>query len=84
MSITLKNYVDTRGVNQVAALCRVTTATVYNWLAHTTPPQPLKAHLMIQDSMCMLTYDSIYSAYMAANHDLILEHNKRNFNDLDL
>lgn len=77
--VTLKQYVETRGVHKVAALCRVTTQTVYNWVNFTTYPDPFLAYLMISDSMAMLTYESIYKNYVMANFGEISKHKVKDF-----
>lgn len=72
--ISIAQYIDARGVHTVSALCRVTPQTVYNWRAKTNAPKPLYAHLMIEDSMHMLSYDSIYSEYIMQNFQQVSEH----------
>ncbi len=77
--VTLKQYIDTRGVGAVAALCRVTNATVYGWAKSKYAPNPLHAHLMIDDSMGMLSYNSIYTTYILENFELVTTHRAKNF-----
>jgi len=78
-SITLKQYIDARGVHTVAALCRVTTAAVYAWAKMQTPPVPLLAYLMIEDSMGMLSFNSIYGQYIHHNYKLVTDHKAKDF-----
>lgn len=79
MAITIQDYVEQRGVNKVAALCRVTPQTVYNWINHAHSPDPFMCHIIIEDSMNMLSFDSIMSAYVHHNYDRITEHKSKDF-----
>lgn len=79
MAVSLQQYIETRGVHKVAALCRVTTQTVYNWQNNQTPPDAFMCYLMIEDSMSMLTYDSILNPYVLANFEKISEHKAKGF-----
>ena len=79
MGVNLKQYVDTRGVNQVAELCRVTPQTVYNWVNMQTYPGPFMCKLMIDDSMNMLTFNSIYEAYVLHNYEVVVKHKMSDF-----
>jgi hypothetical protein len=78
-SITLKQYIEARGVHNVAALCRVTSAAVYAWSKMQTPPVPLCAYLMIEDSIGMLSFNSIYGQYIHANFKLVSDHRAKDF-----
>ncbi len=67
MAITVKDYVTQRGVLPVAHIASVTPATVYNWINKTAYPDPFTAALLIEDSMKLLSYDSIYGQYVEAH-----------------
>jgi hypothetical protein len=77
--ITLQNYIATRGVNQVATLCRVTPQTVYNWVNMGTCPDPFMCKLMIDDSMGMLSFNAILEPYVHFNYEVIAKHKLTDF-----
>lgn len=70
---TLKEYIEIKGVNQVARECGVEPATVTAWKSFKSSPRPHVAHLLIRTTNDLLTWESIYQPFVDHNNENQLE-----------
>lgn len=66
---TLQEYIEHKGVNQVAREVGVESATVSNWKLLKASPRPHVAHLLITMTNRLLTWEGIYQPFVDHNNE---------------
>ena len=72
---TLKEYIEHKGVHQVARETGVEASTVSAWKNFKAAPRPHLAHLLIETTNRLLTWEGIYQPFVDANNEKQLEMN---------
>jgi hypothetical protein len=72
---TLQQYIGHKGVNQVAREVGVEGTAVSRWFNLKAAPRPHLAHLLIQMTNGLLTWEGIYQPFVDANNEDQLEMN---------
>lgn len=70
---TLREYIEHKGVNQVAREVGVEGAAVSKWFNLKGTPRPHLAHLLIRMTNGLLSWEGIYQPFVDANNEDQLE-----------
>lgn len=66
---TLQEFIEHKGVNQVARDAGVESTTVSHWKSFRSAPRPHVAYKLIQMTSGLLTWEGIYMPYLNHNNE---------------
>ncbi len=64
-TLTLAQFIETKSLSKLGALLDASPSAVYTWKHYITSPRPSQAAKLIKLSRNRLTWESIYSPYVA-------------------